>query len=697
MSDQQRYHQLLAELERHNRAYYVDNRPTISDREYDAIYKEVVDFEAAHPDLVVAWSPTRRVGHTPISEFDKVVRAVPMLSLDNTYDADELAAFHDRVVKGLGGEAPRYVVEPKIDGIGIELAYEGGIYTLGATRGDGRTGDDITANLRTVKRIPIRLTEAATITVRGEAFMERADFVRMNEERVAAGLEPFMNPRNSTGGTLKQKDPAKVAERPIKALLYELVDGDRIHKTHEASLAWMRALGLPVSPDITVAKSLEELQEIVKSWEARRDALPYDADGLVIKVDAYAHRRELGATAKFPRWAVAYKFPARQMTTILKDVMTTVGRTGVATPTAVLEPVELSGTIVKMAGLHNWDIIKKLGGLRRGDRVLVEKAGEIIPQVLAVTEKADGPELEPPTHCNSCGAELVTVPEQVGLWCPSKPQVPGGCHSQLMWYVAYIGGRGQLDIDGLGLERVDLFIREGLIHDIADVFALTEEKVLALGKGWKQKSAQKLVAGIENAKKNATMSRLLAALGIPNVGTVAARRIAARYRTLGAIQQVLRDKGKDGLVADLCEIEGIGEIIARSVADFFADEYWGGMVDKMRALGVDPVEPEPRVGGVLSGKTFVVTGTTVKSREELIRLIEEAGGKVTGSVSKKTSFLVAGEDVGKTKMDAAVKHGVKVITEAELDAMMLGGGSEAPAGSAAEVTPSAENTPSATD
>ncbi len=674
-----RHAQLIAEITEHDRRYHVENRPTISDAEYDALLVELRGIEERHPELVVPWSPTQRVGHTPVSEFDKVIRAVPMLSLDNTYNEEDVRAFHERVVRGLGGEEPRWVVEPKIDGIGIEVSYEAGVYVLGATRGDGRVGDDITANLKTVRTLPVRLADAASLVVRGEAFLEKDDFRRLNEERTAAGLEAFMNPRNSCGGTLKQKDPAKVAERPIKTLLYELVDGDRVHPTHSASLAWMRKLGLPVSPDITTCSSLDQLLETLRRWEAKRDELPYEADGLVVKVDSYAHRRELGATAKFPRWAMAYKYPARQATTIIRTIFWTTGRTGVVTPTAGLEPVSLSGTTVKMAGLHNYDQVKRLG-LRPGDRVLVEKAGEIIPQVLSVTEPSSNPPFEAPTHCESCGAKLETVEGQVGLWCPNRPQVPDGCFSQLMWYVAFVSGRGQLDIEGLGLDNAALLIKAGLIHDIADIFALQLEDLLALGKGWKEKRAARIIDGAAAAKKNATFSRLLTALGIPNVGGVAARRIAARYRRVGAILAILDERGDSALVSDLLEIEGIGEVIARSVASWFADPYWRRIIDRMREYGVDPIEPEAKRGGVLEGKTFVVTGELGRPREEVIRAIEDAGGKVTGSVSKKTSFLVAGEAPGRAKMDAAEKHGIRVITETQLDEMLPGPCENRPAG-----------------
>jgi DNA ligase (NAD+) len=655
-----RYQTLLAEIAEHDRRYHVEGRPTISDLEYDRLVEEVRALETADPSLVVPWSPTQRVGHAPVSDFPRIVRAVPMLSLDNTYDADDLSEFHARVVKGLGGEEPTYVVEPKIDGIGIELGYRDGLYVLGATRGDGRSGDDITGNLRTIRVLPLRLSEPATLTVRGEAFFERGDFAKVNEARLEAGDEPMMNPRNGAAGTLKQRDPQKVAVRPLKALIYEVVDGDRLDQSHQGSLARLRALGFPVSPEVTVIQGLRALLAEVKAREARRDELPYDVDGLVVKVDAYAHRRELGATAKAPRWAIAYKFPARQVTTVVRDIEVTIGRTGVATPTAVLEPVVLSGTVVKRASVHNWDQVKRLG-LRRGDRVLVEKAGEIIPQILSVTEPSEEPPFEAPTVCPSCGHPLERLEGQVALRCPNRL----ACRSQLVWFIDFFCGRRQMQIEGLGLERAVQMIEAGLLRDVADIFALTKEQLVALER-WSDKSAENLLAAIEGAKQTATLSRLLAALGIPHVGGTIAQLLAQRHRTLSAFLE----KDQAALAEDLAQIDGIGDVIARSVAAFFADPAARAVIEKLRGYGVDPVEPVVERIGALAGMTFVVTGTLARPREDVIRDIESAGGKVTGSVSKKTSFLVAGADVGKSKMDAATKHGVKVITEEELAAML---------------------------
>jgi DNA ligase (NAD+) len=669
MADQaaaQRHRALSAEIAEHDRRYHIDNDPVVSDSEYDALVRELVALEAAHPELVNPASPSQRVGHAPLSEFVKVRRDHPMLSLDNTYDEDELAAFVDRVDKGLGGDAHSFVLEPKIDGIGVEVTWKGGKLALAATRGDGLTGEDITSNVRTIREVPLELRSPETVTVRGEIYMRRADFAKMNEARVAAGEEPFKNPRNATGGTLKLLDPRIVAERPLKAFFYEVVDGDRRHPSHHASLEWLRGLGLPVSKDISAITGKANLLAAVAGWNARRDELPYDVDGLVIKIDDFAQRRELGATAKFPRWAIAYKFPSRQATTVLEGILVTIGRTGVATPTAMLTPVELSGTTVKRAGLHNWDQVKRLG-LRPGDRVLVEKAGEIIPQVIAVVQPSDAPPFEAPTVCPSCGTTLVRDEEEVALRCTNRES----CASQKLWHLAFFAGRGQLDIDGLGLEVASDLVERGLVKDLADVFALDQAALMQLPL-FAEKRAAALAAGIAEAKRTVTLPRLLTALGIPNVGAVTARALAEKIGSLGALYERLDRDGVDAVAGWLLEVEGFGAVIARSVAEFFADPLVRRTVDKMRGHGVDPVAEARPDGGVLSGKILVVTGTLSAPRPDVIRRIEAAGGKVTGSVSKKTSYLVAGADVGATKRAAADKHGVPVIDEAALDRLLAG-------------------------
>jgi DNA ligase (NAD+) len=664
------YLALVDEITEHDRRYHVESAPTISDVEYDRLVERLRATEAEHPDWVVDWSPTRRVGHAPVSSFPKVVRATPMLSLDNTYDEEELRTFHDRVVKGLGVE-PAYAIEPKIDGVSIELVYEKGVFVLGSTRGDGTTGEDVTANLRTVQGVALRLREPVTITVRGEVYMAKADFAAINQARDEAGEEPFKNPRNLTAGTIKQLDPREAAKRPMKTILYEVVDGERWSRGHLEAIELLRRLGLRTSEHNARAAGWDELRAAVESWRDRRDALPYEVDGLVVKVDSFAQRAELGRTSKFPRWAIAYKFPARQVTTTVRELELNVGRTGAITPVAILEPVEVSGTTVSRVSLHNWDQIGRLD-IGDGDRVLIEKAGEIIPQVLGVTERSAEPRWTPPKLCPACGSELEKEEGKVVLFCPNRI----ACPAQRQAAIEFFGGRGLMGIDGLGEKIVAQLIEAGLVRDVADLFTLTPEQLEELDR-FAETSARNLVASIQGSKDKATFSRLLAALGIAHVGGVVAQRIAGRYGRLSALLAAADASESEPFVEQLCEIDGIGEVIAVAVDRFARDEHARAVVSKLLALGVDPSEPvtAPAVGP-LAGKTLVITGTLSKPRGEIQARIEAAGGKVTGSVTKKTSYLVAGGDTGKTKLEAAEKHGVQVLDEDGLERLLVEGPGE---------------------
>ena len=668
MAERDAYLKLVDELTEHDRRYYVDANPTISDLEYDKLAKQLVAIETTHPDWIVPWSPSQRVGHTAVSEFPKVTRPVAMLSLDNSYDLDDLRAFYDRVVKGLDGDVPVLSIEPKIDGFGIELTYDGdGLLALAATRGDGRVGEDVTANVRMVKGVPLRLREPRAIVVRGEIYMTKAEFAAINEARAAAGEELFKNPRNTAAGSIKQQDPREVAKRPMRAILYEVVDGERYASGHLASLALIKRLGLPVSGHNTMATTWDELIACVHAWEDKRDALPYELDGLVIKVDDFAQRGALGTTAKFPRWAIAFKFPARQVTTMLRDLEVNIGRTGTATPVAILEPVDVSGTTVSRASVHNWDQVARLG-LGKGDRVLIQKAGEIIPEILGVTDKGPGPAFVPPTVCPFCETGLEREEGKVALMCPNKI----GCPAQLLGAIEFFASRHQLNIDGLGEKVVEQLVEAGLVTDVADLFALTELQLLSLDRFGKL-SAQNLFAAIATAKQNATFSRLLSALGIPHVGSVLAKPIAQKYGRLSALRARAAELTSDELRAELNEIEGIGDVVAGHVDRFLRDPHVTAVLDKLAAHGVDPEEPKLAIPtGPLTGKTLVVTGTLTQARADVHKRIEAAGGKVAGSVSKKTDYLVAGADTGKTKLDAAHKNGVAVIDEAELEALLTG-------------------------
>jgi len=661
------YLALVDELTEHDRRYYVEANPTISDSEYDQLNQRLRAIEAMHPDWVVEWSPTRRVGHAPVSEFPKVERPVAMLSLDNTYDEADLKAFFDRVVKGLDGDVPVFSVEPKIDGFGIELTYRAGMLTLGATRGDGRIGEDVTANVRMVRGVALRLREPIDIVVRGEIYMTKQEFAAINAARIGAGEEPFKNPRNTAAGSIKQLDPREVAKRPMHTILYEVVDGERYASGHLASLDRIRALGLPVSSHNTAAASWDELFAEIHRWRDRRDQLAYELDGLVIKVDDFAQRAALGTTAKFPRWAIAYKFPARQVTTRLLGIESNIGRTGTVTPVARLEPVDVSGTTVARASVHNWDIVAKLG-LGQGDRVLIEKAGEIIPQILGVTEKGPGPAFTAPTHCPSCESLLVREDGKVALLCPNRL----GCPAQQLAAIEFFASRGQMNIDGLGEKVVAQLVETGLVHDVADLFVLTADQLEKLERFGKL-SAQNVIAAIAKAKADASFARLLAALGIANLGGVLARPIAEKYGTLTALRAAAARVTSEAFVAELCEIDGIGETIAQSVDRFLRDPHVAAVLDKLAARGIDPKQPvRAATSGPLSGKTLVVTGTLTAPRADVQKRIEAAGGKVAGSVSKKTTYLVAGADTGKAKLEAAHKHAVQVITEQELEQLLAG-------------------------
>jgi len=675
----QRYQQLVHELGEHDRRYYVDMAPIISDVAYDALYRELRDIEAAHPEWVVPESPTQRIAPAPVSAFAKVVRRRPMLSLDNTYSRAELDAFCDRVVKGLEGRFPPFVVEPKIDGISVELHYVDGRFVQGATRGDGTTGEDITTNLRTVRSLPLRLNEPVTITVRGEAFMLKRDFEAANAERVLAGEEPWKNPRNAGGGALKLLDPREAARRPMQVLLYELVDGEREVSLHSESLGRLRALGLPTSPEVTVVTDGDAMRATVERWADARHKLPYEADGLVIKVDAFADRRVLGTTAKFPRWAIAYKFPALRSETRLRGVEINIGRTGAVTPVAILDPVELSGTTVKRASMFNWDEVGRLD-VRIGDVVLVEKAGEIIPQVIEVVKSArTGNEtaISVPTHCPSCQSTLVRRQDEVALRCENR-----ACPEQRWKSVQFFCHRGALNIEGIGEVLAQELVRKGLVEDVADIFDLTVDKLVPPDDAvnaprierMARKSAENLIAALDRARTQMILSRLLIGLGIPHVGTVAARAIAQRFQSFAA----LCDASTEERRATLSAIDGVGPVIADALESYFAQASNARLLDRLRERGISPVEPVARVAtsGPLAGKRVCVTGKLSRPRSDFQQDIEAAGGHFVTSVGKNTDILITGADVGKTKLDAARKLGTRIVDEKDFAQLVGGSGTD---------------------
>ena len=693
-----RYQTLVRELGEHDRRYYVEMAPVITDAEYDRLYHELRDIEAAHPDWIDPDSPTQRVAPAPISAFPKVVREVPMLSLDNTYSLDDLKAFYDRVMKGLHGETPCFVVEPKIDGISIELQYGSGRFTQGATRGDGRVGEEVTSNLRTLRSLPLNLREAVTITVRGEVYMDKRDFVAINQERLDAGEEPWKNARNFTGGSLKMLDAREVARRPLKAILYELVGGESFRPLHSDSLRWLRELGFPTSPDVTAVATWDELGAQVALWADKKERLPYEADGLVIKVDSFAQRRLLGFTAKFPRWAIAYKYPARRAETTVRGVEVNVGRTGAVTPVAELDPVELSGTTVKRASLFNWDEVARLD-VRIGDRVMVEKAGEIIPQVVEVlADRRTGAEtpIPVPERCPSCGSPLSRREGMVVLRCENR-----ACPDQRWKAIQFFAHRGAMNIEGIGEVLAQELVRKGLVEDAASLFDLTVERLVpppppkvkarpsgsegaapppedspaAAGEPVRvermaKKSAENLIASIQRARQTATLSRLLIGLGIPHVGSVAARAIAARLGGLDALSAMSVAELRDVVAA----IDGVGPVIGEALASYVADPDNARLLARLRERGVSPVEPVARVvtTGPLAGKKVCVTGKLSRPRSEIQAEIEAAGGHFVTSVGKSTDILVAGADVGKAKLDSARKLGTKIVDEDGLARILRG-------------------------
>ncbi len=665
------YLALVTELLEHDRRYYVDNNPSIADVEYDQKKKRLDALEAAHPDWVVAHSPSKRVGHSPLSSFAKVERAVAMLSLDNTYSAEDLTDFFGRVLRGLQGAGdkrhPELVVEPKIDGIGIELTYKAGVFVLGATRGDGLIGEDVTQNLRTVKNLPMMLKEKVDLLVRGEVYMPRDGFDKLNAERLAAGEEPFKNPRNATGGTLKQLDSRIVAKRPLRVLLYEVVGEVAGLSTHSALLDYLRRLGLPVYPDTKTVGSLDALIADVRVWQDKRMSLPFDVDGLVLKVNDLSQREVLGFTARAPRWAIAYKFPAQQGTTKLLDVELGVGRTGVVTPVAVLAPVELAGTTVSRASMHNWDQIARLG-VMVGDFVLVEKAGEIIPQIVAVVkERRLGRESElraipPPTKCPECGDTLVKRSGEVALRCPNtKP-----CPRQLREAITFFCNRDAMNITGLGDKLVEALVSARHIRDLADLFSVTRAQLLSLPR-LGEKSADNVLAAIATGRSEATLSRFLTALGIHGIGWVWAQKIAEQYLSL----EKLLNTPPEAVYRSLVGIHGFGEERAGAVRDYLSDSQSQALLRKFVSLGLSPTEPVASVGPLL-GKTFCITGTLSKPRGDFQKRIESAGGKFTSSVTKKTSFLIVGAEPGEDKRAAAIKNGVPILDEPALEAMLRG-------------------------
>lgn len=664
---EKRHAALVEEVRRHDEAYYVLALPMVSDQEYDRLYRELVELEAKFPDLVTQDSPTQRVGGAPISEFKPVQHLIPMLSLDNTYSQEEVREFVQRVQRLVPGEALEWIVEPKVDGVAMNLRYERGAFILGATRGDGTTGDNITENLRTIRNLPVRLKGTSLperMEVRGEVYMTRAGFLQLNKQRVANGEEPFANARNSAAGSLKQLDSRLVAKRPLALKVYGLgqVDGGLVRAgTHAEVLAWLKSLGLPAPDQTWHCRSVDELLGAIDELDKIRRDFPYETDGAVIKLNSLAQRERVGFTSKAPRWAMAYKYAAEQAETKLKAITIQVGRTGKLTPVAELEPVFLAGSTIARATLHNEDEIRRKD-IRIGDTVTIEKAGEVIPAVVGVVlKKRTGEEatFSFPTKCPECDGPIQRETEDTGDAAVDWRCVNPDCPAQLQGRLVHWCSRGAMDIEGGGDVLTSQLTKLGLVKNVADLYSLTLEQLLTIER-MGEKSARNFLDGIE-ASKTRDLWRLLFGLGILHVGVGGAKALGRSYGSL--------DEIGGASVEELTETEDIGEVIAQSIHDWFRNPRNRQLIERLRSAGLNFTSSTPRNSersktGVVAGKTFVITGTlpTLK-RDEAAAKIEAAGGKVSGSVSKKTNYVVAGEEAG-SKLTKARDLGVQILDEA---------------------------------
>ena len=676
MDTKSRYEELKEQVHLHNYRYHVLDAPLISDLEYDRLLNELKAIEAEHPDWVTPDSPTQRAGAPPLDKFEKVQHPAPILSLSNAFGAEDARAWFERIKKLNPRVAiAKFVVEPKIDGLSVVLHYRDGIFVQGATRGNGEIGEDITVNLRTIKAIPLRIPvktdgpqPPAYLVVRGEAFIPPKEFEALNKQLEEAGMKTYLNPRNTAAGSLRQLDPNLTASRPLTLLVYQIVysEGGQVPTSQWELLEYLRALGFPVTDVAQRFDDLEAAIEYTQSFQTRREELPYETDGMVIKIDDLDLAADLGFVGKDPRGATAYKFPAMEVTTMLEDIRVNVGRTGVLTPYAVLEPVEIGGVIVERATLHNFDFIAEKD-IRVGDRVLVKRAGEVIPYVIGpVVDARTGDEKPyvPPTTCPACG-EPVEHPEgEVAWYC-----VNAACPEQLIRNMEHFVSRGAMDIVGLGIKIVEKLIETGKVKDVADIFTLTREDILdaVTKKDRKTKAeppgkiAENLLESI-NTSKSRPLSRLLSALGIRGVGEVMATDLTRHYSDLEALSKAT--------VEELQEIEGVGPNIAEAIVDWFARPANQNLLKKLKSAGVWPVAQLSDDGegsqGSLDGLSFVVTGTlTGFSRDEIKEFIQSNGGKVVSSVSKNTDYLVLGENPG-SKFEKAKSLNIKIIDENEL-------------------------------
>jgi len=658
-----RLERLRQEIRRHDHLYYVLNAPEIGDREYDARFAELMRLEAAHPELVTADSPTQRVSGRPLDEFATIRHAVPMLSMDNTYSAEELQAFDERVRKQLDRADYDYVVELKIDGLAISLRYEDGTLVAGATRGDGEVGDDVTANIRTIKSIPLSLLNGdevpTVLEVRGEVYMPTRSFVELNRMRAEAGEPAVAIPRNAAAGSLMLLDARVTATRNLAFFAYAVGEVSQpLAADHYRTLQRFRTLGLPVNPHIRRAKDIDEVIEVCRSWSEKRFELDYQTDGMVVKINRYDQRDILGTTGRAPRWCIAYKFPAERAETVVESIAVQVGKSGILTPVANLTAVRLSGTTVRRASLHNFDEMRRLD-VRPGDTVVIEKAGEIIPQVVEVKKQRrpkGAKPFETPKRCPVCDSDVVRDEAGVYVRCPNP-----NCSGQLKERLRYFAGRGQMDIERLGASLIEQLVDGGLVEGFADLYRLQKEDLAALDR-MADKSAQNVLDGIE-ASKRRPLWRFLAALGIRHVGGQSAQILAEHFGSLEAL--------RNASLEELEAIDQIGPVMAESIHAYFREPRHRAIIDDLVAAGVRPQAEaaKPRTG-VLAGKTVVVTGSLEHfTRQQAEQAIKEAGGKASGSVSKKTDFVLAGAEPG-SKLDKARELGVTVIDERQFMKML---------------------------
>ncbi|MBI4164873.1 MAG: NAD-dependent DNA ligase LigA [Acidobacteria bacterium] len=660
-SIQKEIEKLRADIRYHEHRYYVLDDPEISDSEYDRLMRQLLELEAQHPELVTPDSPTQRVGGQPAEEFPKVRHSALMLSIDNTYSVEDLRDF-DRRVRELSGRASvEYVAELKLDGLSMSLTYEEGALLHGVTRGDGSVGEDVTTNVKTIRSVPLRIDAAkrkiigspGRFEARGEVIMTRKAFEQMNAQREAAGEARFANPRNAAAGSMRQLDPRLTAARKLDMYFYALLAGGRTPLAlHSKTLEALAAMGFKVNPHRQLCKSFDELLAFIQQWESKRDSLDYEIDGIVVKVNDTRLWEELGTTAKSPRWEVAFKYPARQATTKVLDIRAQVGRTGTLTPVADLEPVDVGGVTVSHATLHNMDEVERLG-VKIGDSVLIQRAGEVIPQVVKVVKPAeDGRAFKMPAKCPVCGGEVRRSEEEVAYRC-----VNVACPARLKESLLHFAGRRAMNIDGLGDKIVDQLVDKGLVRDVADLYSLTQEGLAKLER-MAEKSAQNLVDEIENSKK-AEPARLIFALGIRFVGEQTGKLLADHFGSLDKLAKATEE--------DLVQVEEVGPRVSEAIREFFDEKRNREVIEKLRKAGLRFEQEQVRkTGSKLAGKQFVLTGTLpTYSRDEAKRMIEEAGGRVLGSVSKKTDYVVVGADAG-SKLDKARTLGVEMIGEGEL-------------------------------